>query len=147
MAVGRFRSADTPIRRLCLYFCQTKEVGVPHPCAFCAQVVGFHCSIPNRILPPDTTKLSIPQPSFSQTFFITFFPYAHHRLTPPIGARIPRQCTIERCNRSAKQMRQSPATNQFPALKLFTAIYNIWPRSAPSQVHAKQHDSMLSAIF
>src|SRR5208282_6098416 len=82
--------------------------------------------------PPRTT-------AFLPTFFITFFSYAHHRLAPQ---------SVRRYLDSAPS-RTAPVSRdeRISGRKLFTAIYNIWPRSAPPQVHAKQQNSMLSPIF
>src|ERR1017187_4261823 len=46
-----------------------------------------------------------------------------------------------------REVRQSPETNAFPAANFSPLFDNIWPRSAPPQVHAKQQNSMLSPIF
>src|ERR1039458_4834418 len=58
----------------------------------------------------------------------------------PIGAKIPRQCTIENCASLQRRTHFRPAN--------FSPLFdNIWPRSAHPQVHAKQQNSMLSPIF
>src|SRR5208282_3440238 len=77
--------------------------------------------------------------AFLPTFFITFFSYAHHSLAPQ---------SVRRYLDSAPS-RTAPVSRdeRISGRKLFTAIYNIWPRSAPPQVHAKQQNSMLSPIF
>ena len=46
-----------------------------------------------------------------------------------------------------RELRQSPETNAFPAANFSSLFDNIWPKSAPPQVHAKQQNSMLSPIF
>ena len=61
-----------------------------------------------------------------------------------IPEKIPRQCTIENCAPVSRDERVS-------GRKLFTCSLttndNIWPWSAPSQVHAKQQNSKLSPMF
>src|SRR5208282_3674918 len=46
-----------------------------------------------------------------------------------------------------RELPQSPETNAFPAANFSPLFDNIWPRSAPPQVHAKQQNSMLSPMF
>src|ERR1035438_5039601 len=61
-----------------------------------------------------------------------------------IGAKIPRQCTIENC---ARLQRRTHSSLRVPEESFSPLFDNIWPRSAHPQVHAKQQKSMLSPIF
>ena len=71
-------------------------------------------------------------------FFHHIFLVRSSQTYTTVAAKIPRQCTIENC---ASLQRRLPAANFSP---LFD---NIWPRSAPPQMHAKKQNSMLSPIF
>src|ERR1017187_8518163 len=75
-------------------------------------------------------------------------PNFFHHIFP---VRSSQTCTPNRCEDTSsvhhRELRQSPETNAFPAANVSPLFDNIWPRSAPPQVHAKRQNSTLSPIF
>jgi hypothetical protein len=72
--------------------------------------------------------------------------FHHKRDVRAITDLLPNRCE-DASTVHHRELRQSPETNAFPAANFSPLFDNIWPRSAPSQVHAKQQNSTLSPIF
>jgi hypothetical protein len=86
----------------------------------------------------------VPRPSFAWAGPLTFF--HHKRDVRAITDLLPNRCE-DTSTVHHRELRQSPETNAFPAANFSPLFDNIWPRSAPPQVHAKQKNQALSPIF
>jgi len=101
--------------------------------------MGFPLSSPSGSAPRHRVAPT-PQPLRSSQLFSSHF--SRTLITDLLPNRGEDTSTVHH-----RELRQSPETNAFPAANFSPLFDNKWPRSAPSQVHAKQQNSMLSPIF
>ena len=125
---------------------------IPSSCRCSSSASPTSCRLPRSARLPMALREIMEGPCRNHCrlpiFFHHIFLVRSSQTCTIIGAKIPRRCTMQNCARLQRRTHFSLIVTEESAGRRFSPLFdNIWPQSAPPQVHAKQPKSMLSPIF